>query len=370
MSEKKIVVLGGAGQAGRSVVRFLIEHTDASVVIADLNLEKVREVLQDLQRTGAGNRVTASYADAAKPAVLAEVFQGATLVIVTATTARYTTNVARACLDAHGDYFDIHDSPEAVEMLNQFAQEAEKAGRLLVTQGGLAPGMVAPMVRLASSSLNPLHGARLGLAMSLRTIERFEQVYDVFDFIVKSKPVSFEEGAWREKSLRDVITMDFGDRFGKRAAFPIHMPELEALPEQLGLEELSLWAGTPNRMVDYLLKKLIIGMYRIRPRLGWPTMARLLFWMSDKMPHEPSGFSNILEAWGKRNGQNCTMRIVVEHEDNYYATAASVIAFLRQYFDGSFIKVRGVRMMGHLIDPERSLQDLRDLGVTVLCEVS
>jgi NAD(P)-dependent dehydrogenase (short-subunit alcohol dehydrogenase family) len=176
MHRKKIVVLGGYGQAGRSSVRLLLERTDAFVVIAGRGLERAQALANLLGKTGTGERVTASYADAARPASLAKAFQGADLVIVTSTTASYTANVVGACLDAHCDYFDILDAPDVVEILNRFAQQAEKGGQLLVTQGGLAPGMAATVVRLAHASFDRLRGARLGLALSLKTAERFEQV--------------------------------------------------------------------------------------------------------------------------------------------------------------------------------------------------
>ncbi|MEW6440057.1 MAG: saccharopine dehydrogenase NADP-binding domain-containing protein [bacterium] len=365
MHPNRIVVLGGYGQAGRSVVRAVLERTDASVVIAGRSLEKAQGLANRLRETGAGERVGACRADAASPSSLGDAFQAADLVIVTSTTARHTAGVVRACLDNRCDYFDILDAPDVVETVNRFGQEAEGAGRLLVTQGGLAPGMVATVVRFARGSCDRLRGARVGIALSLKTAERFEQVYDAFDFIVKSRPMVFEQGAWRKRSIRDTVTMNFGDRFGTRKAFSIDMPELYALPEQLGLEELSLWGASPNWMVDYVVKRLIVGLYKIRPRLGWPTLGRLIFWLSKRMAHEPSGCSIALEAWGEREGRLRRLRLVIEHEDNYHATGAAVAAFLRQYGSGSFQGIGGVRMMGHLIEPEPSLRVLRELGVTV-----
>jgi hypothetical protein len=87
--------------------------------------------------------------------------------------------------------------------------------------------------------------------------------------------------------------------------------------------------------------------------------------MAKNMVDEPAGCSTVLDAWGERDGQDCTARWVVDHEDNYFATAAAVTAFLNQYDAGIFDGITGVRMMGHIIDPESSVQDLRSMGVTV-----
>jgi hypothetical protein len=323
---------------------------------------------RDLQRTGEGERITAWRTDAADPASLREALADADLAIITLNTISHTTNIARACLDADCDYFDIHDPPDVVDYLRPFAPRVEEARRLFVTQGGLAPGMPAALVRLAQSSFDRLLGCRLGLALSLKTLERFEQVYDVFDFIVRVRPMAYKAGVWQEASFKDRRSIDFGDRFGTRQAFPIDMIELHALPEQLGIEELSIYGGSPNWLVDYLTSRLIVGFDKIRPRFGWPTLARLVFRMAKRMPHEPAGCSTVLDAWGKKDGRDCTARWVVDHEDNYFATAVSVMAFLNQYEAGAFDGIRGVRMMGHIIDPERSVQDLCAMGVAVVQE--
>lgn len=346
-------------------MRLLLERTDASVRIAGRRPEKVEAFRRDLLSNGAGDRVSACHADAADPGSLREAFQAADLVIVTSTSASHTENVARACLDAGCDYFDILDPPEVVDLLRPFASQAEAAGRLFVTQGGLAPGMPAALVRLVQSSFDHCRECRVGLALSLKTVERYEQVFDVFDFIVRTRPAKYERGRWRKASFRDRDSIDFGDRFGRRRAFPIDMVEMHVLPDQLGIEALSLYAGSPNWIADYLTTRLIRLLHKIRPRLGWPTLARLVFRMAKRMADEPSGSSIVLDAWGKTNGRDRRARVVLDHEDNYFATAAAVVAFLNQYDAGGFDGVTGVRMMGHIIDPERALRDLGSMGVSV-----
>lgn len=169
----------------------------------------------------------------------------------------------------------------------------------------------------------------------------------------------------RQAYFKDRRSIDFGERFGRRQAFPIDMAELHALPEKLGIEELSVYGGSPNWIADYLTSSLIGGLHKIRARLGWPILARLVFWMAKNRVDEPAGCSTVLDAWGERDGQDCTARWVVDHEDNYFATAVAVTAFLNQYDAGIFDGITGVRMMGHIIDPESSVQDLRSMGVTV-----
>jgi hypothetical protein len=365
MTTRTIAVLGGYGQAGRAIVRHLVKYTDASIRICDRRTDKANTFLLDLQRPGKNERLTVYRTDASDYKSLNKAFTGADLVIVALNTVSHTKTIASACLDADCDYFDIHDPPDVIDYLNPFASRAKASGRLFVTQGGLGPGLPAALVRLAASSFDRYLGCRIGLALSLKTAERYEQVYDVFDFIVRTRPAVYTSGAWQEASFKDRKTIDFGERFGRRQAFPINMIELHALPGQLGIEDLSIYGGSPNWFADYLTSRLIGGLHNIRPRLGWSVLARLVFRMAKKMANEPSGCSIVLDAWGTKEGRERTARWVVDHEDNYFATAVAVTAFLNQYEAGTFDGISGVQMMGHIIDPERTVRDLRSMGVTV-----
>ena len=365
MNHTTMVVLGGCGQVGRSVVRLLLEHTDASIVIAECRLEEAEALARELRSRKSPERLKVTFADASKPDSLRSAFRDADLVIVTSTTPDYTANVARACLDQGCDYFDILDSTDVVEVLEGIATQVKKAHRLFVTQGGLAPGMPAALARWVQPSFDRYMGARLGIALSLKTTERYEKVYDVFEFLVKTRSLAFWEGRWREVPFNKTARLYFGPRFGWRDAFPVDMIEMHDLPAQLGLEEVSIYAASPNRIVDYLARRLIWVLYRIKPRLGWPTLARIMLALSRRMTREPSGFSNVLEAWGQRDGKDVAVRVIMDHEDNYFSTAICVLAFVNQYLTGTFDGIAGVKMMGHIIDPGRAVQDLRSMGITV-----
>lgn len=366
----RIVVLGGTGQAGRCIVRLLAEKTDASIVVAVRNLQKAQAMLRDVAGDANGRRIDAFFADATKPETLKDVFRGADLVIVASSTSEHSENVIGACVDAGCDYFDILDAPDTLDVLKRFGARIEGAGRLFVTQGGLAPGMPSAMVRLARPYFDRYLGARIGLALSLRTAERYEQVYDVFEFLVKTRPVYFYDGAWRKKSFKDSVVIDYGERFGRRAAFLIDMPELRDLPAQLGLREMGVYAAGTNVVVEHIVKSLVVGLHRIRPRLGWRTLAKLIYSLSRRMTGEPGGFSSVLEAWGAKNGRNVRVRVLMEHEDNNFATGAVVVSFVKQRIGGAFDNAAGIQMMGHLIHPERCIQELREMGVTIRVDVS
>jgi len=53
-----------------------------------------------------------------------------------------------------------------------------------------------------------------------------------------------------------------------------------------------------------------------------------------------------------------------EHHSAYDFTVIPVIATLKQYIDGS-IRKPGLWMMGHIVDPDRLLDDMRQMGVSI-----
>ena len=60
--------------------------------------------------------------------------------------------------------------------------------------------------------------------------------------------------------------------------------------------------------------------------------------------------------------------MTARHDDVYEFTAMPIAAFLNQYLDGT-VKLPGLWMMGHLVDPERFVEDLVRMGAEVEMEV-
>ncbi len=359
-----IVVLGGYGQAGRALVAMLKESSDNPIVIAGRRPGKAEELAHRLDESG--QRLRACYADAARPETLRSAFQGASLVIVTAIVPQHVVGIAQACLDADCDYFDILETACVLDTLQEMAPSVEKAGRLFVTQGGLAPGFPPAFARLACSRLDRCRSIRIGNALSFKTMERPEQVTEVFDFALNNKPSIFREGGWQKRALgQDHVMMDFGPNYGSRPAMLLDMAELHGIPEQLGLEEMAFYGAVPTALLHFPINTILAVFNKVKGSFVWKTLARATLWAS-KLPNERCGYSIVLEACGHRDGKEQTVRIVLEHEDNYLSTAAAVVAFLNQYHAGAFSRLSGVKVMGHIIDPEWAIRDIEALGLHVM----
>jgi hypothetical protein len=362
MENGTIVILGGYGQVGRSLTTLLLEHTQAELIVAGRRLEAAQAFIAQLDDPD--KRLEARCADAAKTETLREAFQGASLVIVAATAPQFTTNIANACLDAGCDYVDILEMVFGTQALMAMAPAVAKAGRLFVTQGGLAPGLPAAFARLACSKLDRCQQMRLGLALSFKTMEHTDQVIEVFKYVTLHPPQIFSDGRWQDRSLgKDRIDLDYGPRYGRRPSTLIDLLEMHEIPDRLGVETLGVYGAVPNAFLNYLMSRILVFLNGIRPQLGWGVLARIVLCASKFMKGDLPGYAILLEADGQKNGVARSVRILLDHEDNYYSTAVALFSFIKQYLDGGFVDLSGVHLMGHIVEPEQALRDLAQFGL-------
>jgi hypothetical protein len=351
--------LGAYGQVGRAVSRLLLQQTGACVVLAGRRIEELSRVAQVLDQP---QRVRISVADAGQPESLRAAFRGADLVIFTATARDCVEHVARACLECQCDYVDTLETEEAMLDLRRLEPEIQRAGRLFVGQCGLAPGMSAVLLRHAHGLFQRLRRARVAMAFTMKTIERKEQIYDIFDFVLNNKPVIYEDGRWQPQSLSaDRVVIDCGPRFGPRAAVPLDMFETRELPARLQLERFGYYATGGSPIVEMLVRRTLGTLHRLRPRLGWSTLASFALWLT-KHQEKLSGGAVIVEAEGD-GGRDRSLHLLIDTEDNYGGVAQAAVVVAAQRLDGALRGKTGVHLMGEIVDPAGTIADMTAAGI-------
>ncbi|MEJ2550809.1 MAG: hypothetical protein P8Z34_09015, partial [Anaerolineales bacterium] len=178
-----------------------------------------------------------------------------------------------------------------------------------------------------------------------------------------------QDGQWQFRPLgKDRTTIDYGPRYGRRPSTLLDLAEMRDIPDRLGVEEIGVYGAIPNVLLNYLVSKILVFLDGIRPRLGWRVLARIVLSASKFMKGDLPGYAIVLEADGERDGVARRVRILLDHQDNYYSTAAAMVAFIDQYLAGAFNGLSGVHMMGHIIDPERAVHDLETFGLHTVVE--
>lgn len=137
----KIQILGGYGYAGRLLARYILEQTNAEIILAGRHLEKAREYAEQLNSEFKGDRVSAVLADAANGQSLREALHGTDLLLVAAPTTKYADTVIRTAIESGVDYLDIQLDARKFALLKSLAPEIERARLCFITEAGFRPGL-------------------------------------------------------------------------------------------------------------------------------------------------------------------------------------------------------------------------------------
>ncbi|OGO13863.1 MAG: hypothetical protein A2Y93_00320 [Chloroflexi bacterium RBG_13_68_17] len=366
-----IVILGGYGNTGREVVRLLLEHTDAQVVLAGRDADKAARAAAGWNGRFPGTRVRSARADAGQAGSLAALFAGADLVVVASSSSAHVKIVAAAALEAGIDYMDPQFSRRKLAALEEMRPQIEAAGRCFITDAGFHPGLPAALVRYAARRFDRLLSARVGsviqvdwsgLEFSPDTLA--ELVEEFLDY----QALHFKDGRWVKmgwlESFRPVY-MNFGHGFGRRYTMPMFLEELRPLPEMVpGLQETGFFVGGFNWVVDWLILPVAMGWLKVSPHRGLRPVGRMLLWGLKRFTRPPYGTLLQMEAQGVSAGQQQHLTVAVYHPDGYVLTAAPMVACLLQILDGS-ARRPGLHLQALLADPDRLLTDLQRMGVEV-----
>ena len=367
---KTILVLGGYGSTGRPLCNYLLQETDVNVVVAGRTLAKAAALAAELTLRFGGERATAVSVDAASRSSLEAAFAGVDMVVVASSTVQYTEIVARACLAAGVDYFDVNFSEGKTAVLRQLAPEIEEAGLCFVTDGGFHPGVPAALVRYAAPRFDQLAQANVSSVIKIDwlryniTVDTGEEMAGEFIGMDSSY---YRNGRWQKSpmmGMSGLLTLDYGEPFGKQYAVPMGLAEMRGLPELIpGLQETGFFVGGFNWFTDWFIMPVVaVG---VKIHAGWKRpLGRLLLWSLRKFSRPPYGTVLRMEARGMKQSQPYALDVQMAHEDGYVFTAIPAVACLRQLLDGS-ARQPGLHWQALIVEPKRFLADMARMGIDI-----
>lgn len=360
---KTVLILGGYGAAGRHLAKYLLAQTDANIVIAGRNPEKARVFSEQL----ADARVTIRRADAGDLDELIQALQGVDLLLVAAPTTRHSETVVRAALEAKVDYLDIQFSTRKLAALYAAREEIKNADLCFITEAGYHPGLPAAMVRLAASELDLLTSAYAGGYLNMGNIPYTEAVDELMEGFIDYKARVFKNGRWTKDSSWDRRKFDFGGEIGVRTCYSMFFEELLDLPGLFpALKDAGFYISGSNWFADLFVTPLVMAGLKIAPKRGLRPLGKMMWWAMQRS-RPPYLVALQVEAAGRRNGRPAQVRARIEHPDGYELTAIPVVAYLRQYLDGS-ARRPGLHMMGHIAEPIRLFRDMERMGAKISVE--
>ena len=228
------------------------------------------------------------------------------------------------------------------------------------------PGLPSMMAFLAAERFDKLQCLKFGMLEKEKT-GSYGSAADLL--IYASDPAYiYKVGAWCKAPITSSARIDFGPEFGIQSCYPMNLYELKSLPEKLDVQEAGFYAAGMNPVTDFvMLFWVITGLYKYdwSLRLG----AKFGIWTVKKFTKPPFTTTILLDAQGEVNHHHELQKIVISHDDGYEATAIAAVAGILQLLDGS-IDQPGVLIMGHVVNPDRYLEDIKRLGMKVRIQQS
>ncbi|MEW5940168.1 MAG: saccharopine dehydrogenase NADP-binding domain-containing protein [Chloroflexota bacterium] len=361
-----ILILGGYGNTGRPLARHLLAQTDADLILAGRNFEKAKAFADELR----DSRVTPIRVDASDASSLLPALRGVTICLVAAPMSASTSLIARACLDAGADYLDVQFAASKLAALRALEPEIVKSGRCFITEAGYHPGLPSALVRYAATFVDSVESALTAGYINMEPIPYTETVDELVEAFKDFDARVYKNGAWTKRGKYEIRKIDFGAGIGVKTCYSMYFEELHCLPEMFPtLTETGFYIASTSLLVDTLVTPFIMLGLKLFPKRGVRPLGRLVWWSMVGLGKPPYRLVLMGDVKGRRDGAPTRVTVKVEHSDGYELTAIPVVACLLQLLDGSARKP-GLRIMGHIVDPTRLMDDMQSMGVTVTSELT
>ncbi len=357
-----IFILGGYGATGRPLTKHLLAETRYNIVVAGRHLDKAQSFVDSLQDP----RLIARQVDGADAASLKRSLQGADLLLVAAPTTHHTETVVRAALDAGMDYLDVQFSDLKLNVLCTHEGEINEKKLCFVTEAGFHPGLPSAMIRYAASKLDCIESARTAGYLNIGNLQYTEAVDELMESFIHYQAQVYKNGAWTKPSSWEMRKFDFGEEIGVKTCYSMFFEELRCLPAMYPtLRDIGFYISGWNLLADLILTPIVMAGLKIAPRRGIRPLGKLMWWAMNRSK-PPYRVVLKVEATGQLNGRQAQLKTSIEHEDGYELTAIPVVALLKQY---ERVRQPGLYMMGHLVEPNRLIQDMEQMGVRVTTNI-
>ncbi|TAL70540.1 MAG: hypothetical protein EPN82_02705 [Bacteroidetes bacterium] len=364
---KNILILGGYGNSGKQVVELLLKFTDCNIIIAGRSLEKSKMLSDKLNILFEGNRVFFKSLDAENIDMLTIAFKKIDMVIVCSSTLLYYKNIINTAIEAGIDYFDINISKEKNDYLFSKENIIKDKRLCFITDGGFHPGVPGALVKYASTKYDYIEMANVyGLmkinwknySFSKETILEFVKEFQNFNTL------TYKNHNWKKLSYSESEKVDFGEDYGKQKFYPMHLDEMNDLPEKLNtLNETGFYVSGFNWFVDYFILPLAVILLKIFGKFALNPVSKMFVFGLKHFSKPPYNIILKLKSEGLKNGRKCFFEMNLINKDAYQMTAIPVAAAIKQYLVRD--ENTGVWYQSNFVEPLQFIKDMELFGMKI-----
>lgn len=310
---KRILILGGYGEAGYRLASLIGKELSCHITLAGRSLEKGRDRAARLQALP-GNRADFDtlVVDLSEAETAADCPKGYDLLMVACPLSDSGLSaLIEGCIRYGTDFIDLVPMAAKARVFSEWADAIRTGTSRFVLDAGAIPGLPGWLVRDVTSEHPDADTLRLwGRYRSDRI--GWDGVGDILD---ESDNQGWRyQRKWRKAPWWDVRMRRFPGGLGRGVCVPIYLQELSELPEQLGLERFSFYHAGLNPATDALMTLERLAMLSmVRP----VTRQSLFFHAMRRFSRPPFGLALVAEL--EQGGE--ILEIELWHRDLYQATA-------------------------------------------------
>ena len=376
MADATILILGGYGETGRRLARYLLASTTCRILLAGRDGKKAETLASEFNDSLISDRVAGVQVDASDRDSVRKALQGVSIFIQAgpALPVSVVKGLAEEVLNAAADWIDIQLDPSQAAALATYEERIREEGRCFITQGGFHPGLPAVLIRWAARHAPQLDTAQVSSFLNQKAGLPFTSgVDELIEMFRSYEAHMLRHGRWEKISgskMADYPKVTFPFGIGKRMTTPMDMDELKSLTDVIPtIRESGFTIGGFNWVTNYIISPIIMAGLRAFPFISLRAWGRLFCWSCRAFARPPYGVVIQVKARGHKNGQEYDLNLALYHDDGYDLTAIPVVATIQQLLDGS-VHTPGLYFQAWLPEPTRMIRDMQKMGVKVLQQIT
>lgn len=360
-----ILVLGGAGDMGSGIVRFLAEDEQVDkVVIGDISKARAQRVIEGLGDYG--SKVEYLEVDASKKQSLVRVMKKYDVTVNAIGPFYYwAERIAEAAIEAGVHLVDICDDYEGARRVLALSEEASRRKVTIITGLGWTPGITNVIARYGSQQLEDTVAIDISWVGSAADSKGFAVIIHVFYAVTGKVPMYLNGRETLVDAGGGTISVEFPPPIGKVKVFYTGHPEPITIPKYISVRDRVTLRGALVPEYQNFLAKAFAKLGLTKTHKRRVRLAKLIYRIESifRAGGKPVSAARV-DILGEHGGSTLNLSYAVI--DRMYKLTGLPAAIGATWLSRDRINEYGVFPPEGIIEPVDFIRELENRGVNVL----